>query len=134
MSVESILEDGRAAMLTRMTELIRVGTSVDSTDPETGDAITQLVDVVYGGDEGAIGQIKYVAESVQNSSGTGQTIALQRPVLKVPTTAPRLDEGRTVYVVSSRVDGLLAGRVYTVAGSPDAGQSTAHRYPLTELS
>jgi hypothetical protein len=114
--------------------MVRVGTLTDATDPVTGDATDALGDVVYGGAGGAPAQIKYVAETVSPTSGPGQVVNLQRPMLKVPTGTPRLEEGLTVLVVTSRVDQLLVGRSYQIAGSPESGTTTAHRYPLTELT
>lgn len=134
MSVSSILADGRAAANARMTELVRVGSALDGVDEETGDQTVEIDQAVYGGADGAAGQIKYVAESVSESAGTGQTVAVQRPVLKVPYGSPLLPEGDAVFVVSSAADHLLAGRWYRIAGSADAGQTTAHKYPLIELS
>lgn len=134
MSVDGVLTDGRAAALSLMSETVRVGTITDGTDPDTGDATEALENVVYGGDEGAPAQVKYVAETVSQTAGPGQIVNLQRPILKVPTGTPRLDEGLTVEVVGSRVDDLLVGRRYQIAGSPESGTTTAHRYPLTELT
>lgn len=134
MSVASILADGRAAANARMTELVRVGPAVDGVDEQSGDPTVDIENAVYGGSEGAIGQIKYVAESVSESAGTGQSLAVQRPILKVPYGSPILSEGDAVVVVSSNSDQILDGRWYRIAGAADAGQTTAHKYPLIELS
>jgi len=118
-----------------MTERVRVGREADGTDPDTGDATTVLADVVYGTDEaGAPARIKYVADTVVDSGSTGQIVSLQRPFLHVPSGSPLLAEGLAVRCVSSLVDAVLAGRWYRITGSPDAGQTSAHRYPLIELS
>lgn len=124
----------RAKLQSLMTESVRVGLAHDATDPITGDAVQELTDVVYGGNDGSPGQIKYVAETVSPSSGPGQVVNLQRPILKVPTGTPLLSEGLTVVVAASLADALLVGRSYQIAGSPESGTTTAHRYPLTELS
>lgn len=117
-----------------MTETVRVGPAVDGFDPETGDPTVEITDPLYGGDSGAPGQIKYVAGSVSESGGTGDTVAVQKPILKVPHGTVLLPEGDAVFVVSSTVDDVLTGRWYRIAGTPDAGQTSAHRYPLTEIS
>lgn len=130
----STLERARARMMARMTEAVRVGPAVDGFDPETGDPTVEITAPLYGGDSGAPGQIKYVADSVSESGGTGDTVAVQRPILKVPHGTTLLPEGDAVYVVSSTADDILAGRWYRIAGTPDAGQTSAHRYPLTEIS
>lgn len=134
MRASRILARGRRLSNDLMPEMVRVGPLTDATDPGSGDATETLGDVVYGGDDGAPAQIKYVAETVSPTNGPGQVINLQRPILKVPTGTPRLEEGLTVQVVSSSVDQLLVGRSYQIAGSPESGTTTAHRYPLTELT
>jgi len=124
----------RHNLVRRMTERVRVGREVDGTDAN-GDATSVLDDVVYGGDQaGSPAQIKYVAGVVAGSAVTGQVVAMQRPILKVPSDSPLLAEGLAVHCVSSAADGILAGRRYRISGSPDAGQTSAHRYPLIELS
>ncbi len=134
MSVLGAVEKARLAAAKRMTEKVRVGPAVDGLDPETGDPTLEITDTRYGGDEGAPGSIKYVADSVSEGRGTGDPVAVQRPILKVPHGTVLLPEGDAVLVVSSAVDEILTGRWYRIAGTPDAGQTSAHRYPLTEIS
>ena len=131
---DAALALGRRSTEATMSERVLVGTEADGTDEHTGDATTVLIDVVYGQDGEGIGQVKYVADTVSLSSGAGQVASVQRPILKVPTGTPLLDQGKAVWVASSTVDGLLVGRRYQIAGVPEAGSTTAHRYPLTELS
>lgn len=134
MRAHRMLVRARAAADSLMSERVRVGPAVDGHNPETGAPTVEIAEPLYGGQEGAPGQIKYVADSVSESSGTGDTVAVQRPILKVPHGTPLLPEGDAAYVVSSTADDILAGRWYRIAGTPDAGQTSAHRYPLTEIS
>lgn len=128
------LARARAAANELMTELVRVGPAVDGVNPETGDPTRTIPEVRYGGQDGATARVKYVADSVSESSASGDPVAVQRPILKVPSGTVRLTEGDAVFVVSSEVDDILIGRWYRISGSPDSGQTSAHRYPLTELS
>lgn len=134
MRAARILQRSRAFANDLMTEQVRVGPAKDGVDPTTGDPTRELSATRYGGEDGAPARIKYVADSVSESRGTGDPVAVQRPILKVPSGTAHLPEGDAVLVVSSEVDGILAGRWYRIAGAPDAGQTSAHRYPLTELS
>lgn len=130
MTVGSILAEGRAAANALMTEVVRIGQYTDSTDEETGNAVRSLVSVVYEGP----GRVKYTANATRNSDSASQLLTTQDIVLSIPTGSPVVDEGNAVEVVSSAVDEGLAGRWFTVDGVAEMGQTTSHRYPVTELS
>lgn len=134
MRAARILQRGRRFANSLMTERVIVGTEKRTTDPETGKARIVIEDVIYGGTEGAAGQIQYSGLAVTDSNTTGQSVVEQNPRLKVPTGSPPLPEGQTVRVVSSDADSVLIGRRYRINGAPDAGSTTANRYPLVELS
>jgi len=127
----SALEQGRAAAVRRMTETVTVGSFTDGSDPVTGDPI-RVPDVTRY--ENKPGRIKYESLNAQEQDGAGSPVAMQTPHLSVPTGSPSFHEGDEVLVVASTSDALLVGRVYRVTGSAQAGQTTAHRYPLEELS
>jgi len=134
MSVLGAVEKGRLAALKRMTELVRVGTETRTTDEASGDPIRGLTDIIYGGDDGAPGEIKYVGDALTESDTSGQEVAEQSPILKVPTGTPVLPRNKVVHVVSSQSDGSLVGRRYKIDGAPKAGLTTSNRYPLSELT
>lgn len=134
MRAARILQRGRTFANSLMTERIIVGTEKRATDPTTGKAILVLEDVIYGGTEGAPGQIQYTGLAVTDSNTTGQSVVEQNPRLKVPSGSPLLPEGQTIRVVASDADSVLVNRRYRINGAPDAGGTTAHRYPLVELS
>lgn len=113
-----------------MSETVTVGSFTDGTDPETGDPITVPVDTRYIG----IGRIKYESLAVSDTDGAGSPVATQAPMLSVPTGSPVFYEGDEVQVTASEADGSLVGRSFTIAGTPQAGQTTSLRYPLEERS
>lgn len=124
----------RAEAESRMTETVTVGTFTDSTDPETFEPVRTPVETRYGGKA----RIRYasLATSAQASGSDqiGQPVVVQSPYISVPHGSPRLYEGDEVVVTASAADNLLVDRRYQVAGNATIGQTTAHRYPLTELT
>ncbi|MEV4777459.1 DUF6093 family protein [Microbacterium sp. LWH12-1.2] len=112
-----------------MTETVEAGVFTDGVAPD-GSPTRVLVDERYTGKA----RVKYESLAVSESDNTSQLVATQTPFASIPTGSARLFEGDELHVTASTADGLLVGRKYTVAGSAQAGQTTAHRYPLKELS
>ena len=114
-----------------MTETVRAGRVTDATDPVTGDPVQTVAEpFIYEGRA----RVKYPATAVSESSGTGQVVAEQSVIVKLPVGSPVVPEGSAFVVLTSDVDESLVGRTYQVEGAPAAGMVTAHRYPVTELS
>ena len=114
-----------------MTETVQAGRVVDGTDPVTGDATQTIAEpFVYEGPA----RVKYPGTAVSDSTATGQLVASQTVMVKLPVGSPVVPEGSVFLVTGSTVDGSLVGRLYRVDGAPEAGQVSAHRYPVTELS
>lgn len=127
---EGLLRRGRRLASERMSEAVTAGTFTDGVDPETGDAI-RVPDVErYAGPA----RVKYPTATVSDRDGTGQVVQSQDLILSIPNGSPRLFEGDEVVVNSSTADDLLVGRAYRIDGSAQAGQTSAARYPLVELS
>ena len=113
------------------TEKVRAGRVTDATDPVTGDPVQTVAEpFVYEGRA----RVKYPGTAVSESSGTGQVVAEQSVIVKLPVGSPVVPEGSAFVVLTSDVDESLVGRTYQVEGAPAAGMVTAHRYPVTELS
>ncbi|WP_363551424.1 DUF6093 family protein [Microbacterium sp. LWH12-1.2] len=123
------LDAGRRLADARMTETVEAGVFTDGVAPD-GSPTRVLVDERYTGKA----RVKYESLAVSESDNTSQLVATQTPFASIPTGSARLFEGDELHVTASTADGLLVGRKYTVAGSAQAGQTTAHRYPLKELS
>lgn len=79
------------------------------------------------------GRIRFPSLNVSDRESAGQLVGVQDITASVAVGAtPGVREGHFCRVVSSSVDATLAGRVLRVSGSPQSGQVSAHRYPLTE--
>lgn len=114
----------------RMTEMLQIGRFGDGVDPDTGDAVRVLEESRYEGK----GRVRYPTATVSRVDGAGTVIAEQDIIVSIPTGSAPCYEGDEVLVVTSTADALLAGRRYRVSGPAAGGQTTAHRYPVTEAT
>lgn len=129
--IARILPELRRAADERMTETVKAGTYTDGTDEVTGDPTRVIVEVIYEGPA----RVRYSANAVRGDDRVGLVFASQDITVSIPTAAQtRIPDGAAIEVTASSVDGVLVGRMYTVDGAPAMGQTTAHRYPVTELS
>lgn len=81
------------------------------------------------------GRIKYPTATVSQSAAVGQSFATQDVQAHVAVgSTPSVRPDHFCRVTASTVDPGLVGRVYRVKGSAQAGQVTAHRWPLEEQS
>ena len=81
------------------------------------------------------GRVKYPTSTVSESTAVGQRFAEQDVQVHVAVgAAPLVCADHFCRVTASVVDPGLVGRVYRVKGSPQAGQVTAHRFPVEEVS
>lgn len=119
----------RAEANSRMSESVTVVAFEDGTDETTGDPIRVPVLVRYTG----IGRIRWNSREVTNANGPGGPVTVQEPYLSIPFGSPRLFDADEVLVTASTSDPILVGRTFNIQGDAVAGQSTAHRYPLTEV-
>ena len=121
---------GRARATLLMTETVTVGVTSTTVDPNTLENVT-VTTARYTG----IGRIKFPSLAVSESATLGQALVSQQVQLHVPVgEGVTIQEGDTVTVTASSADPSLVARTFRVAGRPHAGQVTAHRYPLEELS
>lgn len=130
MRAARMLQRGRRRANERMSETVTVGSFADGV---TEDGSPTRVPVVARYEAGP-GRIKYESLNAQEQDAAGSPVAMQTPHLSVPSGSPQFFEDDEVLVVASVADDLLVGRVYRVTGSAQAGQTTAHRYPLEEMS
>ena len=113
----------------RMSETVLVGKFRDGTDPDTKEATRVLETERYTGK----GRIRWGSREVSNSQATGSPVAMQEPYLSVPFGTARFFTDDEVEC-SSSPDPLLVGRRFKISGAAAAGQVSAYRYPLEELS
>lgn len=149
--VAAALPAFRGLANSRMTETIIAGRFVDGVDEETGNPTRVPVgEPLYSGRA----RVKYTDNAVRSAEGASQLVTTQDVTVSIPTQpatlapgeaqspynglAPSvnvtLPEGTVIQVVASTSDPALVGRTYTVDGVATLGQSSAHRYPVTELS
>lgn len=130
MRAERMLHRGRLLAEARMSEVVTFyRVTGEMTDPETLETVETTEDV-----HTAVARLKYRTLNVSDRDSGTQLVAAQSPEVHVPardTTGIRTDD---MMRVDSSIDPLLAGRVFRVAGRPEAGQTTAHRFPLEEIS
>lgn len=148
--VARLLPSFRATANSRMTETVVAGEYADTTDESSGDPVRTLISKVYEGPA----RVKYTANAVRNDDRAGQLLTTQDITVSIPTQpatlAPgdaqppgdhlspavnvTLPEGTAIEVIASTSDPALIGRMFTVDGVAEMGQTTAHRYPVVELS
>lgn len=129
MSVHTALGYGRALQEARFTETVTVGEYTRITGMFSGDPVRTLVAASYEGPA----QVKYPSPVVATSQTTGQPVAAQDIIVKLPSGTV-VQVGDEVTVTASTVDPSLVGSVFRVTGSAQKGQTTAARYPVVELS
>ena len=131
--INAALPGLRAEAESRMSETVAAGSFEDGV-AEDGSPTRVLADERYTGRA----RVRYASLSTASTSiagdQIGQPVVVQSPYLSIPHGSPRLYEGDEVSVTASASDSLLVGRRYKVAGNATIGQTTAHRYPLTELT
>ena len=120
---------GRVQAESRMSETVQIGPVTDGVDMETGDPTWVLGVVRYSGPA----RVKYPGTAVSTRDSV-QVVSVQDIQVSIPWDAPAVYEGDGVVVTASSVDPALVGKKYTVKGAPAAGQTTARRVPVTELS
>lgn len=126
----SALEDGRRMAVSRMTETVTVGRWELVRPPGQLDPVSTLVQTYYSGPA----RVKYPSASAVTRSPAGQQLAETNIVLSLPSGSAAVPTGAMVSVTGSVADTSLTGRRFRVDGPAQAGQTTAHRYPVVEES
>lgn len=113
-----------------MTDAVTIGRFDRDRLPGELDTFLKLVEAYYAGKA----RIKYPSASAFVTSPAGQQIAQSNIVLSIPSGSPAIPTGALVFVDGSKSDPALPGRFFRVKGPAQAGQTTAHRYPVVEES
>lgn len=124
------LSSGRRMAESRMSESVTIGRWENVRQPGELDPVPTLVETYYAG----IARVKYPSASATVRSPAGQQLVETSIVLFLPSSENRVPVGARVEVVSSTSDASLVGRMFRVDGPAQAGQTTAHRYPVVEES
>lgn len=121
---------GRAQAEARMTETLQFFTSATEFDGDTKDDVTTETNVGAPTE----GRVKYGKAEGHDVEAANQHPVVQRLEVHVPTGSRDVPVGTFVRVTASDVDDLLVGNVYRVGERPEGGQTTAWRYPVTQVS
>lgn len=120
----------RAEAESRMTESVTVGRFELKRDPGSLDTVLTLVETFYTG----IARVKFPYASTAAKNPAGQQLVETNIVLSLPAWSQLMPVGTGVRVDGSSADESLVGRMFRVEGPAQAGQTTAHRYPVVEES
>jgi len=120
---------GRTQANARMTETVKVASEVPTVDPDTlATTVTETVHIAS-----TIARVKYpVTRVLERDAGT-QLVAAQEIEVHFPSGS----DVRTdwfVTVLTSTADASLVDRRYRVRGNGLAGQTTALRVPVEEIT
>ena len=84
---------------------------------------------------GVLGRVKFPSLAVSERDQGGQLLTVQSPEVHVGVGAtPNVRADHFCRVTASTVDSSLVGRKFRITGFPASGQTTAHRYPVSEAS
>lgn len=126
----SALEDGRRMAESRMTEMVTVGRFEWVRPSGSLDSVLTLVETFYTG----VARVKFPSASAAVKNPVGQQLVETNIVLSLPARAAVVPPGAVCRVDASSSDAALPGRRFRVDGPAQAGQTTAHRYPVVEES
>ncbi|MGW9587495.1 DUF6093 family protein [Microbacterium sp. NPDC055455] len=119
---------GRARTEARFTETLSAYTVALSTEPDENGEYQETETVVYSG---VSGEVRFPTLTVREREQGAQFPAVQDVVVKVAVGAtPNVAVGTMWRVTASTSDASLVGRTFRTKGLPQAGNVTAHRYPV----
>ncbi|MDR7189778.1 hypothetical protein J2Y46_002604 [Microbacterium sp. BE35] len=121
---------GRNWAQARFTETFTFYTESESTDPVTLNPTT--VETVVA--SGVAGRLKFTNTDGRDVESGGQFPIVSRREIHVGVGTVSAAPGVLVRCTTSTVDPSLVGRVFRVSDRPQAGQTTAHRFPVEEVS
>jgi hypothetical protein len=129
--VSGALSAGRGMAAARFTETFKVYTVTRVLDEDTG--LYEDTEVtVYAS---VAGRVKFPTLTVSERDQGAQTPAVQDVHVHVAVgAAPNAVVNTLWRVTASTGDSSLVGRVFRTKGTPQAGQVTAHRYPVEAVS
>lgn len=131
MSVLTATAMGRAAAELRMTETFRIFEVTGSTTDPDNDL--QVVDVEVDRYVG-IGRWVFRSSVVSDVDVASQLVTSQSERVDLPAGTDSVGPGMFGVCTASAVDSTLVGRRFRVEGMPAAGQTTAARFPVVEVT
>lgn len=131
MTLQGVLGLGRRQAESRFTETFKVFTETETLNESTG--LYETVEVTLYAD--LRGRVKFPSLAVSEREQGGQVPAVQDVAVHVAVgSAPLVVVDVLWRVTASDVDSSLVGRVFRTKGLPQAGQVTAHRFPVEQVS
>lgn len=112
-----------------MTEVADIGSLTYEQGPNL-ETIETISAPVYSGRC----RLKWQQMRTTDTDVAGQMASESSVVLKLPIGTTGVHEGMMVLVSASTVDPSLPGRRFRIAGTPQSGQVTALRFPVSEES
>lgn len=131
MSVLTATAMGRAAAELRMSESFRIFEVMGTTTDPDNDL--QVVDVEVDRYNGP-GRLVFRSSVVSDADVGSQLVAVQGARIDLPVTDVGVGTDMVAVVTGSSADASLVGRRFRVEGMPAAGQTTAHRYAVVEVT
>ena len=120
----------RAEAESRMTETFTIGKLQRVRQPGSLEGTIELVEIYYSG----IGRLKYPYATVLAKAPAGQQLVEMSIIASIPSSSPPMPTGAVIRVDASSSDPSLVGLLVRIDGPAQAGQTTAHRYPVVEES
>lgn len=131
MTRESVLSDGREFVADGFSETFDFFYVTTGVIPD-GEIDPVDVETIVHGD--IPGLLKSHTIQVSDREAAGQLVGVQQLMVKVGVdSTPDVREGHFCRCTASTVDASLVGRVVRIAGWPQGGQTTSHRYPVEEV-
>lgn len=123
---------GRTQAVARFTETLTAYRVELPTEPDENGAYTPIEVVLYASVKG---RVKFPTLTVSEREQGGQVPAIQDVHVHVAVGAtPNVVVNTLWRVTASTADPSLVGREFRTKGLPQAGQVTAHRYPVEAVN
>jgi hypothetical protein len=124
-----VLGMGRRQADSRMKEEVTAYTVTTVVDPVTFEDVDTTVDVYTG-----VARVKYPTLIVREHEQGTQAAAVQALEVHFPSGTTGIAKDVLIRVDASTADAGLVGRIYRARGLGAAGQTTALRVPVAEVS
>ena len=121
---------GRAQAEARFTETFKVFTESRVLNETTGVYVTSETALAAS----VAGRVKFPTLTVAERDQGAQSPAVQDVTVHVAVGSVSAPVGSFWRVLSSTADPSLVGRVFRTKGAPQAGQVTAHRFPVESVA
>lgn len=131
MMLLGVLAMGRTQAVARFTETLTAFYTTSILNPATG--VYEDTEVVLYAN--VLGRVKFPGMTVSEREQGAQVPAVQDVQVHVAVgSCPLVQVNHMWRVTASTVDSSLVSREFRTKGLPQAGQTTAHRFPVSQVS